>query len=101
MEESKEEIIWTEMNSDKLGKQYYHSNYKLFSWSDKLEKDKKTVINGYSMADGLRSVRIYGTDNKIKKSFLHRLVYFTQHNDETECFKCKRKEYFDIFYSKD
>jgi hypothetical protein len=101
MEESKDEIIWTEMNSDKFSKQYYHSNYKLFSWSDKLEKDKKTVINGYSMADGLRSVRIYGIDNKIKKSFLHRLVYFTQHNDETECFKCKRKEYFDIFNSKD
>jgi hypothetical protein len=103
MEESKDEIIWTEINSENYGKQYFHSEYKIFSWSNKDTKHNKNIIIGHMHTNGYKRISVYNTENKPIKIIFHRFIYDVfNENKITYCETCKKNpDIFDIFSSKD
>lgn len=52
-------INWVKIDSSKFDKQYYHSNYEIFSWINKEDENKLDLINTYkNISDASRTTGI-------------------------------------------
>ena len=96
--------FWNKINSENLGKQYYHRNFSEFCWTPKDNRHKITILSGHDR-NGYITISLHDKDDKRSNKNFHRFIYQAYHPEPTKCLgeDCIYKELdiFDIFSTSD
>jgi hypothetical protein len=97
--------FWNKINSENLGKQYYHRNFSEFCWTPKNNRHKITILSGHNQENRYITIPLYDKNNNQSRRYHHRFVYQAYHPEPTKCLgeDCTHKELdiFDVFSSSD